>query len=143
VALPAQDSAIVLFRELQAAQDALSFGGSYLAAPNVGLLGSSGDRALPLAATLLAWGRQGLAARIDADMSLAEQLADLVLAEPELELWRRPVTGVVTWRPRDPARRPRCTLTRSAGYRSMQFNAVSRAGGRSSQPRCSSRSPIV
>jgi len=96
-----KDSALVLFRELQAAHEALSFGGNYLAAPNIGLLGSSGDRALPLAATLLAWGRQGLAARIDADMSLAEQLADLVLAEPELQLWRRPVTGVVTWRPRD------------------------------------------
>ncbi len=43
-----KDSALVLFREPQAAQEVLSFGGSYLAAPNVGLLGSSGDRALPL-----------------------------------------------------------------------------------------------
>jgi len=106
-----KDSALVLFREPQAAQEVLSFGGSYLAAPNVGLLGSSGDRALPLAATLLAWGRQGLAARIDADMALAEQLADLVSAAPELELWRRPVTGVVTWRPRhEPAARVRARM---------------------------------
>jgi len=34
-------------------------------------------------------------------MALAEQLADLISAAPELRLWRRPVTGVVTWRPRN------------------------------------------
>ena len=95
-----KNSALVLFRDPQAAHDAVSFGGDYLAAPNIGLLGSRGDSALPLAATLLAWGREGLASRIEADMALAEQLADLVAAAPELELWRRPVTGVVNWRPR-------------------------------------------
>ena len=95
-----KDSALVLFHDPDAAHDALSFGGSYLAAPNVGLLGSRGNTALPLAATLLAWGRDGLTARIDADMATAEQLADLIAAAPALELWRRPVTGVVNWRPR-------------------------------------------
>ncbi len=95
-----KDSALVLFRDPQTAHEALSFGGSYLAAPNIGLLGSRGDTALPLAATLLAWGQRGLAGRIDADMALAEQLADLVTGAPELELWQRPVTGVVNWRPR-------------------------------------------
>jgi len=94
-----KDSALVLFREPAAAHEALSFGGSYLAAPNVGLLGSHANTALPLAATLLAWGRQGLCERLDADMALAEQLADLVAAAPDLQLWRRPVTGVVNWRP--------------------------------------------
>jgi L-2,4-diaminobutyrate decarboxylase len=86
---------MVLFREPEAGHDAVSFGGSYLAAPNVGLLGSHGDTALPLAATLLAWGRPGLRDRLDADMALAGRLADLVDAQPDLELWRRPVTGVV------------------------------------------------
>lgn len=106
-----KDSALVLFRDPDAAHDALSFGGSYLAAPNVGLLGSRGNTALPLAATLLAWGRHGLAARIDADMAVAERLADLVAAAPELELWRRPVTGVVNWRPRQqPAEQVRARL---------------------------------
>ena len=95
-----KDSALVLFRDPQPAHEALSFGGSYLATPNVGLLGSHGNTALPLAATLLAWGRDGLAARIDADVARAQQLADLVAQTPELELWRRPVTGVVNWRPR-------------------------------------------
>ena len=101
----------MLFRDPAAAHDVLSFGGSYLAAPNIGLLGSRGNTALPLAATLLAWGRHGLAARIDADMALAEQLADLVAAAPELQLWQRPVTGVVNWRPRQqPAEQVRARL---------------------------------
>lgn len=93
-------SAMVLFADPESAQAPLTFGGGYLAAPNVGLLGSSGDRALPLAATLLAWGRAGLAARIDADMALARRLADIVSAAGDLELWREPVTGVVNWRSR-------------------------------------------
>ena len=91
----------MLFADAHAAHEALSFGGGYPAAPNVGLLGSHGNAALPLAATLLAWGRDGVAARIDADIALADHLGELVLAAPELELWRPPVTGVVNWRPRE------------------------------------------
>ena len=95
-----KDGALVQFRETQAADDAPSFAGGYLAAPNIGLLGSHGNTTLPLAATLLAWGSEGLAARIDADMALADQLADRVSDTPELELWQRSVTGVVNRRPR-------------------------------------------
>jgi len=100
-----KESALVLFRDPAAAHDALSFGGGYLAAPNVGLLGSHGNAALPLAATLLGWGRDGIAGRIDADMALAGRLADLITDATEFELWAPPVTGVVNWRPRrhDPA----------------------------------------
>jgi L-2,4-diaminobutyrate decarboxylase len=92
---------MVLFRDPDSAQAPLTFGGGYLAAPNVGLLGSAGDRALPLAATLLAWGRQGVAARIDADIAIAGRLAEIVGAAEDLELWREPVTGVVNWRSRN------------------------------------------
>lgn len=95
-----KDSALVLFGDPDAAREALSFTGGYLAAPNVGLLGSHGATALPLAATLLAWGHDGVAGRIEADMALAGELSDLVAAAPELELWHPPVTGVVNWRPR-------------------------------------------
>lgn len=91
-------SAMVLFADPESAEAPLTFGGGYLAAPNVGLLGSAGDRALPLAATLLAWGRNGLAARIDADLALAHRLATIVSAAEDLELWRQPVTGIVNWR---------------------------------------------
>ncbi len=96
-----KESAIVLFADAARAHAAISMGGGYLAAPNIGLLGSHGAAALPLAATLLAWGRDGVRARIDADMVLAQRLADRVAVEPALELFARPTTGVVAWRPRD------------------------------------------
>ncbi|WP_417564364.1 pyridoxal phosphate-dependent decarboxylase family protein [Microbacterium sp.] len=94
-----KESALVMFADAAKAHESLSFGGSYLGAANIGLLGSHGAAALPLAATLLAWGRAGLAARIDAEMALAGRLADRVRAEPELQLWAEPVAGVVVWRP--------------------------------------------
>nr|WP_274637046.1 pyridoxal-dependent decarboxylase [Microbacterium bovistercoris] len=95
-----KESALVLFADAARAHDAISSGGAYLAAPNVGLLGSHGATALPLLATLLAWGRDGLRARIDADMALAQRLAERVASEPALELFAPPETGVVVWRPR-------------------------------------------
>jgi L-2,4-diaminobutyrate decarboxylase len=95
-----KESALVLFADAVRAHDAISVGGGYLAAPNVGLLGSHGATALPLAATLLAWGREGVRARIDADMRVARRLADRIVAEPSLELFAQPETGVVAWRVR-------------------------------------------
>ena len=94
-----KECAAVLFRETAAAHDAISYGGGYLAAPNIGLLGSHGASALPLALTLMAWGREGTAGRIDTCMDLARRLADRVQDETRLELFGRPVTGVLLWRP--------------------------------------------
>jgi L-2,4-diaminobutyrate decarboxylase len=94
-----KECAAVMFRDSTAAHDAVSYGGGYLAAPNIGLLGSHGASALPLALTLLAWGREGTARRIEACMELAQRLAARVRHEPRLELFRAPVTGVVLWRP--------------------------------------------
>ena len=88
-----------MFRDPAAAHEAIAYGGGYLATPNVGLLGSHGASALPLALTLLAWGRQGTARRIDACMRLAQRLAERVAREPGLELFGPSVTGVVLWRP--------------------------------------------
>ncbi len=95
-----KESGLVLFADTARAHAALSFGSGYLAEPNIGLLGSRAAAAVPLAATLLAWGRSGLAARIEADVDIARQLARLVEADAGLELWAPPVTGVVNWRPR-------------------------------------------
>lgn len=95
-----KDSATVLFQDTTTAHNALSFGAGYLAVPNVGLLGSHGAVALPLAATLMAWGRGGLAARVEHCMRLADQLAERIAREPGLELFAPPVTGIVLWRPR-------------------------------------------
>jgi len=91
----------VFFRNTAAAHQVLSFGGAYLAAPNIGLLGSHGANATPLVATMLAWGRVGIARRIEHCLGLADQLARLVEAEPRLELFAAPSTGIVLWRPRN------------------------------------------
>ena len=96
-----KECAALMFRDSAAAHDAISFGGGYLADPNVGLLGSHGASALPLALTLLAWGREGTARRIETCMAKAQQLADRVDEEPRLELFAPPPTGVVLWRPAD------------------------------------------
>lgn len=95
-----KESALVLFADTGAAHEALSFGGSYLAVPNVGVLGSHGAAALPLAATLLAWGREGMAERIDRCMDIAARLAAALAEDPRLELFSGPETGIVVWRPR-------------------------------------------
>lgn len=109
-----KECALVLFAHPDEADEALSFGGGYLATPNVGVLGSHGAVALPLVATLRAWGRVGVAARIERCMDLADTLARLVAAHDHLELYAPPVTGVVLWRPRHAdARAVRDRLRRS------------------------------
>lgn len=94
-------AALVLFKDPDSAHQAMTYGGGYLAAPNVGLLGSAPAAALPLAATLLAWGQSGLSQRIERDLEKAHELARLVEADSRFELWGPVVTGVVVWRPRD------------------------------------------
>jgi L-2,4-diaminobutyrate decarboxylase len=95
-----KESGVVLFKDAERAHAALSFGGGYLAVPNVGVLGSHGATALPLAATILAWGREGIADRVERCMELAGALAERIQDEPKLELFAPPTTGVVLWRPR-------------------------------------------
>jgi glutamate/tyrosine decarboxylase-like PLP-dependent enzyme len=96
-----KDSALVMFRDLEAANAAVSFGGGYLAKPNVGIQGSRSAAAIPLLATLLAWGREGLAQRLDHLMEVADSLADAVEASERLELWGRPQTAINVFRPVD------------------------------------------
>jgi L-2,4-diaminobutyrate decarboxylase len=98
-----KESALILFRDSTKAHRALSFGGDYLAVPNVGLLGSHGAAAVPLLATLLAWGREGIAARIERCMAFATRLAQFVEQEPRFNLLAPPQTGIVVWRPHDTA----------------------------------------
>lgn len=94
-----KESALVLFGDAARSHAAISFGGAYLATPNVGVLGSHGASAVPLLATLLAWGRQGTAARIEACMAIANQLAEVIVASPHLQLLGPPQAGLVIWRP--------------------------------------------
>lgn len=95
-----KESAFVLFKDTEKAHAAVSFGGAYLATPNVGVLGSHGATATVLLATLLAWGHQGVAQRIEHCMDLARSLRDFVASDERLELYAEPQTGIVVWRPK-------------------------------------------
>jgi L-2,4-diaminobutyrate decarboxylase len=96
-----KESALVLFKDTEKAHAAVSFGGAYLATPNVGVLGSHGATATSLLAMLLAWGHEGVAQRIEHCMDLARCLRDFVAADERLELYAEPQTGIVVWRPKD------------------------------------------
>ncbi len=96
-----KESALVLFKNTEKAHAAVSFGGAYLATPNIGVLGSHGATATALLATLLAWGREGVAQRIEHCMDLASRLRDFVAADERLALYAEPQTGIVVWRPKD------------------------------------------
>ena len=90
-----KEAAIVFFRDEKRCHDALSFGSGYLAVPNIGVLGSHGAVAIPLLATLLAWGRKGLSERIDRCMENAADLARSLSGDPKWNLFAPPETGVV------------------------------------------------
>ena len=94
-----KDSALIMFREPEIANAAISFGGGYLADPNIGVQGSRGAAAIPLLATLMAWGKTGIVDRIDRTMSIANQLADKLSKEENISLWAVPKTGVTVFRP--------------------------------------------
>jgi len=91
-------SALILFKEPAVAHESMSYGGGYLAAPNIGLLGSAPASALPLAASLLAWGKSGVSDRIELTIDKADELTKLVVADDRFELWGPNRTGMVVWR---------------------------------------------
>nr|WP_315226290.1 pyridoxal-dependent decarboxylase [uncultured Albidiferax sp.] len=96
-----KESALVLFKDTEKAHAAVSFGGAYLATPNVGVLGSHGATATALLAMLLAWGHEGVAQRIEHCMDLARHLRDFVANDERLEIYAEPQTAIVVWRPKD------------------------------------------
>lgn len=94
-----KDSALIMFRNLDLANAAVSFEGGYLAIPNVGVQGSRSAAAIPLLATLLAWGQEGVAQRLDHLMQMADSLADAIEKSDRLELCDRPQTAINVFRP--------------------------------------------
>ncbi len=98
-----KESALIFFKDPIKANEAISFDGPYLSKPNVGILGSHSAMAVPLMATLLAWGRSGLATRIGHCMDLSARFSDFVRSHQRLSLFAEPETGIVVWRPRDTA----------------------------------------
>jgi L-2,4-diaminobutyrate decarboxylase len=96
-----KESAFIMFADTESAHASISLDGAYLAVPNVGVLGSHGGVAAPLAATVLAYGLNGLASWIDRTMQLAEHLHQLIIEHPALEARTPPQSGVVNWRRMD------------------------------------------
>ena len=94
-----KDSALVMFRQPELANSAISFGGGYLAAPNIGVQGSRGAAAISLLATLLAWGKGGLAQRIEQTMFMSHTLAEALQQEKDIILLAMPTTGITLFRP--------------------------------------------
>jgi len=94
-----KDSALIMFRDTDIANSAISFGGGYLATPNIGVQGSRGAAAIPLLATMIAWGGKGLVERIDRTMAMSDTLAKALSNEENLSLWAMPKTGVTIFRP--------------------------------------------
>ena len=88
----------MMLREADTSMGAISMGGDYLTQPNVGVQGSRGAAAIPLFATLLAWGKSGLAKRVEHCLDQAALVAEWVSAQPKLRLLCEPVSGVVVWR---------------------------------------------
>ncbi len=94
-----KESAMVLFKDVKAAHPAVSFGGAYLAVPNVGVQGSHGAVAVPLLAMLMAWGQHGLARRIDRAMDCADDLWQRLNTHPKATVFGPQASGVILWRP--------------------------------------------
>ncbi len=94
----AKDSALVLFKSSKT-RDNISFSGDYLVTPNIGIQGSRSAAAIPLMATLLAWGQSGLASRIENDMQNAARLAAYIDADSTMSLKQQPTSGVLNWQP--------------------------------------------
>lgn len=62
----------------------------------------NGATAVPLLATLVAWGRSGIEARINTCMQNAEKLANYIKDDPRFTLFTTPESGVVVWKPSEP-----------------------------------------
>lgn len=94
-----KEAGLVLFKNTVTAHKAVSFGGAYLASPNIGVLGSRGAAAIPLFATLLSWGKSGLASRIDKCMAMSDSLWTHLSRHPDITVFARNTSGVILWRP--------------------------------------------
>ena len=91
-------AALAMFRDPEA-KASISFNSSYLARPNIGVEGTRNAVAIPLLATLLAWGRQGLADRIEKSIAVSKTLGERINDDPRMLLRQAPETGVINWRP--------------------------------------------
>ena len=93
-----KESGLILFKDVLTANKTISATSGYLTTENVGILGSHGAIALPLMATLIAWGKTGLIERLERSMELSIQLWQRLTEHSELIVFNKPTTGVILWR---------------------------------------------
>ena len=93
-----KESGLILFKDVLTANKTISATSGYLTTENVGILGSHGAIALPLMATLIAWGKTGLIERLERSMKLSIQLWQRLNEYSELIVFNEPTTGVILWR---------------------------------------------
>ena len=96
-----KECGVLMFKDVQSANDVLSVNSAYLTKSNIGLLGSHGASAIPLLATLIAWGQDGLAHRIDLAMSNADKLCQFLRQQEKVHVFSENICGVVLWRSSD------------------------------------------
>lgn len=93
-----KESGLIFFKDVCTANKTISASSGYLTTKNVGILGSHGAIALPLMATLIAWGKTGLIERLERSMNLSIQLWEKLNENSEITVFNKPTTGVVLWR---------------------------------------------
>ena len=81
-------------------------------------MGSRGAIGLPLLATLMAWGKEGLAKRLDTCMALSDRLHSHLL-ETGVYIFAKPKSGVILWRPKAPCSADEIFLRLPAGSASL------------------------
>ena len=69
-----------------------------MSSPNIGVQGSRGASVVSLLATIIAWGREGIAHYIDLAMSNSKKFAIEVQKNERISLWAFPQTGVTVFR---------------------------------------------
>lgn len=94
-----KDSAFILFKDYDESRQYISLGGNYLARPTVGLQGSRSANAIPLLATMLALGRDGITMILEKIMSHALSLYSYLASNPHFIVLSKPVTGINIFHP--------------------------------------------
>ena len=94
-----KDSALILFKDYEESRRYISLGGNYLARPTVGVQGSRSANAIPLLATLMALGRNGIAMILGQIMSNAENFYQYLVSNSNFTVLSKPVTGITIFRP--------------------------------------------
>jgi len=94
-----KDSALILFKDTKTSNEAISFGGSYLATPNIGVQGSRGASAIPLLATLIALGKDGIVEVIEHTIMMADKLYNELLKEKNICVLESQQTAITIFRP--------------------------------------------